>query len=141
LPDDWVVTYDSGYQVNANSADQTIFMRIQAQRWKQAEERLPNAKAYVEHWKNFTYGNVFPLYANGTQISETELSQDKFGGPYLRYEFDDSNNKVQYLQVYASAGGPSSAMLSTWVSYDEYDSAQSTMQAIIDSFELLEESQ
>lgn len=141
LPADWIVTYDAGFQVNANNPDKTIFMRLQAQRWGQASDRLPNAQAYVDHWKNFSYGNVFPLFANGTQLSETTVGLDKFGGPYLQYEFDDSQKKIRYLQVYASAGGPASAMVTAWTVYSEYDKAQNIMQDIINSFELLENAQ
>lgn len=141
LPDDWMITYDSGYQVQAASADGQVFLRIQAQRWKQEADRLPDARSYVEHWKDFTYGNVFPLYANGSQVSETEIGQDKFGGPYLHYEFDDNKKEVRYLQVYASAGGPSSAMLTIWTSYGEYEGARTVLQSIIDSFRLTETSQ
>ncbi len=141
LPADWQVTYDAGYQVNANSADKTIFVRLQAQRWREAVDRIPNARAYVEHWENFSHGNIFPMFADGTKISETEIGRDKIGGPYLQFEFDDSNKQVRYLQVYASAGGPTSAMITTWALYGDYDSAQKTMQEIIDSFELLENAQ
>ena len=116
-------------------------MRLQAQRWAQASDRLPNAQAYVEHWKNFEYGNIFPLFADGTQISETEISPDKFGGPYLQYAFDNDTKKIHYLQVYASAGGPTSATVTTWATYDAYDKAQKIMQEIIDSFELAENAQ
>jgi hypothetical protein len=141
LPENWVITYDSGYQMQAASADGQVFLRLQAQRWKQQTDRFPDARSYVEHWKDFTYGNVFPLYANGTQVSETEIGQDQFGGPYLQYEFDDSKKELRYLQVYASGGGPSSAMLSVWTSYAEYDDAKSVMQSILESFGLTETSQ
>ena len=140
LPNDWTITYDAGYQVNANSPDQTIFVRLQSQRWK-GSERPSSAQAYVEHWKNFSYGNVFPLFANGTQVSETEVGQDKVGSPYLQYEFDDGNKKVRYLQIYASAGGPTSAMVTTWTTYDSFDKAKNVMQSIINSFELTENAQ
>ena len=141
LPDDWIVTYDSGYQVQATSADRQVSLRIQAQRWKQDSDRIPDARSYVDHWKDFIYGNVFPMYANGTQVSEAEIGQDKFGGPYLRFEFDDSRKEVRYLQVYASAGGPTSAMLTTWASYDSYENAKNIVQDIINSFALTEASQ
>jgi hypothetical protein len=141
LPDNWTITYDAGFQINASNPDKTIFMRLQAQRWAQENDRLSDARAYIEHWKNFAFGNIFPLFADGKQISEIEISQDKFGGPYLQYEFDDSVKKIRYVQVYASAGGPSSAMVTTWTTYGEYDKAQKTMQTIIDSFELLENPQ
>ena len=102
---------------------------------------MPDAKSYVEHWKDFTYGNVFPLYANGTQVSEAEIGQDKFGGPYLQFEFDDSKKELHYLQVYASAGGSTSAMLTTWTSYESYEKAKNIMQDTINSFALTEASQ
>ena len=138
VPDDWNITYDAGYQINANNPDKTIFVRLQAQRWAQESDRVSNARDYVAHWKNFSHGNIFPLFADGTQVSETEIGLDKFGGPYLQYEFDDGRKQIRYLQVYASAGGPSSAMVTTWTIYNDYDQAQATMQKIIDSFELLE---
>ena len=141
LPQNWVIAYDSGYELLANSPDETVFMRLQAQLWPQAEARLPNARAYVNHWKQFIYGDVFPLYADGIQISESELSQNKLGGPYLAYEFHDSNKGIHYLQLYASADGPSSALVSTWTTDDEYDTAQNVMQEILNSFELLEVSE
>lgn len=141
LPDNWIIAYDAGFQINANNPDKTIFMRLQAQRWAQESDRLPDARAYVEHWKNFAYGNIFPLFADGKQVSEVEISPDKFGGPYLQYDFDNSAKKIRYVQVYASAGGPGSAMVTTWTTYDEYDKAQKTMQTIINSFELLENAQ
>lgn len=141
VPDDWTITYDSGYQVQATSGDQQVSLRLQAQRWKQDADGIPDAKSYVEHWKNFIYGDVFPLYANGTQVSEAEIGQDKYGGPYLRFEFDDSKKETRYLQVYASAGGPTSAMLTTWTSYGSYENAKNIMQDIINSFALTEASQ
>lgn len=141
LPSDWTIAYDAGYQINANNPDQTIFVRLQAQRWKDESERLPDAKAYVDHWKNFSHGNVFPLFADGSQVSETEVSADKFGGPYLQYEFDSTVKQMRYLQVYASSGGPNSTMISTWTSSNEYDKNKKIMQDIIDSFELLENTQ
>lgn len=141
IPGDWVITYDSGYQVMANSPDQAISLRLQAQRWKSPDKRLPDARAYVDHWKNFELGDVFPLYANGTQLSETEISPDKYGGPYLRYEFEYSKKQVHYLQVYASAGGPSSAVLTVWTAHDKFEEVRSVMETILESFALTEEVQ
>jgi hypothetical protein len=141
LPEDWAVSYDSGYRVQAASPDQQVFVHLQAQRWKQTADRFPDARSYVEHWKNFAYGDVFPLYANGTQVAEAEFGHEKFGGPYLRFEFDDSQKGIRYVQVYASAGGPSSAMLTAWASYAAYEDADAIIQDIIDSFALTEASQ
>lgn len=141
LPGDWVIHYDSGFQLIASNPDQSVFARLQAQRWKAVEERLPDAHAYVNHWKNFIYGDVFPLFADGTLVSEAEISSEKFGGPYLQFEFTDSKKDLHYVQVYASAGGPSSALISTWTKNSEYEKVQATMQGILDSFQLLEEAQ
>ncbi len=141
LPENWSVTYDSGYQLTANDPDQVVFLRIQAQRWKNQEQRWPNAKAYVEYWKNSAYGDVFPLYADGDQMAETEIEPDKSGGPYLLYEFNDTKKDMHYLQVYASAGGPSSVVITTWSKNQDYGKTQSVMQAILNSFELVEEKQ
>ena len=138
LPADWIITYDSGFQLEANSPDQAVFARIQAQRWETAEGRLPNARAYVDHWKNFTYGDVFPLYADGEQLAEIEVAPNKFGGSYLQYEFLDSVDGLHYFQIYASAGGPGSAMLSVWTAADDYAAFQAIMEAILASFELVE---
>ena len=138
LPADWIITYDSGFQLEANSPDQAVFTRIQAQRWETAEKQQPNARAYVDHWKNFTYGDVFPLYADGEQLAEIEVAPDKFGGPYLQYEFLDSVDGLHYFQIYASAGGPGSAMLSVWTAEDDYAAFQALMEAILPSFELVE---
>ena len=35
LPANWVVTQDSGFMLRANSLDETVFMRLQAQLWPQ----------------------------------------------------------------------------------------------------------
>lgn len=138
LPADWIITYDTGFQLEANSPDQAVLVHVQAQRWETAESRPPNAQAYVDHWKNFTYGDIFPLYADGEQLAETEVAPDKFGGPYLQYEFLDSEEGLHYLQIYASAGGPASAMISVWTAEDNYDAVQALMEAILASFELME---
>lgn len=138
LPATWIITDDSGYQLLAQSPDGALSVRIQAQRWETAEKRLPNARAYVDHWKNFAYGDVFPLYADGQMVSESEVAGDKFGGPYLQYEFQDSDRGFHYSQVYASAGGPNSAVLTVSAVEAGYAGAQTVIQAILASFELLE---
>ncbi|MAU01576.1 MAG: hypothetical protein CL608_30935 [Anaerolineaceae bacterium] len=138
LPANWVVTQDSGFMLRANSPDETVFMRLQAQLWPQPEARLASAEAYVNHWKQFVYGDVFPLYADGQQIAESEVSEDKFGGPYLAYEFHNSGKGIHYLQLYASAGGPNSVLVSTWTTDDDFENTLGVMQEIINTFELVE---
>jgi hypothetical protein len=141
LPADWIITYDSGFQFEANSPDQAVFVRVQAQRWETAEQRLPNARAYVDHWKNFSYGDVFPLYADGQQLSETESGQDKLGGPYLQYQFLDSVDGVHYMQLYASGGGATSAVITIWTAETSFEQFQVLLQAILTSFQLVESSE
>lgn len=141
LPASWIITYDAGFQLEAQSPDKSTFARVQAQRWETAEARLPDARTYVDHWKNFAYGDVFPLFANGEQLSETEVGQGKPGGPYLQYEFQDSQRGLYYMQLYASAGGPASAMVTVWTVEDGNEAVQEPMLAIINSFALVENSQ
>ncbi len=141
LPDSWIITVDSGYQLEAQSPDGAAFARVQAQRWETTERRFPNARAYVDHWKNFAYGDVFPLFADGEQLSETEVGQDKPGGPYLLYEFQDTRRGVHYIQLYASAGGPASAMITVATAADSFEAIEELALAIINSFALVENSQ
>ncbi len=138
LSQDWVITYDRGFEVLANNPSQTAFMRLLSQVWD-SNARLPTARDYVNYWKNDKYGNLFPIYAQGTQVSETEISRDKFGGPYLRYEFDDSKNGMRYLQVYASGGGPNSVVLTTWAKSADFDNVKTVLEGILGSLELLKQ--
>jgi hypothetical protein len=138
LPQDWVITYDTGFELEANNAAETAFTHLVSQTWL-TKDRKPNARAYVDYWKNSTYGDIFPIFAEGTLVSETEVSQDKFGGPYLRYEFDDSKKGVHYLQVYASGGGPNSLVLTVWAKSTDYPNVQAVLEAILNSVELLQE--
>jgi len=138
LPQDWVITHDMGFEIEANNAGETAFMHLVSQTWL-TKDRKPNARAYVDYWKNSTYGDIFPILADGTMLSETEISQDKFGGPYLRYEFDDSKKGVHYLQVYASGGGPNSIVLTMWAKNTDYPNVQTVLEAILNSVELVKE--
>jgi hypothetical protein len=138
LPQDWVVTYDTGFELEANNAAETALMHLVSQTWL-TKDRKPNARAYVDYWKNSTYGDIFPILADGTMLSETEISPDKFGGPYLRYEFDDSKHGIRYLQVYASGGGPNSIVLTVWTKNADFSKVQSVLEAILNSVELLQE--
>ena len=138
LPQDWVVTYDTGFELEANNAAETALMHLVSQTWL-TKDRKPNARAYVDYWKNSTYGDIFPILADGTMLSEAEISPDKFGGPYLRYEFDDSKHGIRYLQVYASGGGPNSIVLTVWTKNADFSKVQSVLEAILNSVELLQE--
>jgi hypothetical protein len=138
LPHDWAITRNTGFEIEANNAGETAFMHLVSQTWL-TKDRKANARAYVDYWKNSTYGDIFPIFAEGTLVSETEVSQDKFGGPYLRYEFDDSKKGVHYLQVYASGGGPNSLVLTVWAKSTDYPNVQAVLEAILNSVELLQE--
>lgn len=138
LPADWVIIYDSGYELHAHNPDQTIFVRLQAQRWPDRDARPADAQAYVEHWRNFVYGDVFPLFAAGEQLSEQVMMPEKVGGPFLAYEFHDTLKEIHHLQLYASAGGPTSVLVTTWTSTTEIDQARPLMEEILQSFDLLE---
>ncbi len=139
LPRDWEITYDRGFEVFANNPQRTAFMRIFSQLWGTDNEPLVTSRDYVNYWKNHKYGNIFPVYAQGTQVAEAEISQDKLGGPYLRYEFDDSKKGVHYMQVYASGGGPNSVVLTCWAKSADFDSVKTTLEGILDSLELLKQ--
>jgi hypothetical protein len=138
LPGEWVVTNDTGFELQASSPQKTAFVHLLSQTWKPGN-RLPNAQAYVNYWQHTVYGNVFPPYADGTQLAQTEVSPEKFGGPYLRYEFDDNKKGMHYLQVYASGGGPSSLVVTTWARSADFDGLKGTLDAIITSAALLQE--
>jgi hypothetical protein len=138
LPQDWVIIHDTGFEIEAHNAGETAFMHLVSQTWL-TKDRKPNARAYVDYWKNSTYGDIFPIFADGTLVGESEISQEKFGGPYLRYEFDDSKKGIHYLQVYASGGGPNSIVLSVWASNANYPNVQTVLEAILNSVELLQE--
>jgi hypothetical protein len=138
LPQDWLITRDTGFEIEANNADGTEFTHLLSQTWL-TKDRKPNAQAYVDYWKNSTYGDIFPIFAEGTLVSEAEVSPDKYGGPYLRYEFDDSKRGIHYLQVYGSGGGPSSIVLTVWAKNTDYPNIQAVLEAILNSAELLPE--
>jgi hypothetical protein len=136
LPPDWVITHDSGFEIEAHNAGETAFMHMVSQTWL-TKDRKPNARAYVDYWKNSTYGDIFPVFAEGTLVGESEISKEKFGGPYLRYEFDDGKNGLCYLQVYASGGGPNSLVLTVWAKDTDYPNVQVVLESILNSVELL----
>jgi len=138
LPQDWVITHDAGFEIEANNAEANAFMHLLSQTWL-TKDRKPNARAYVEYWKNSTYGDLFPIFAEGTLVGESEISQDKFGGPYLRYEFEDSQRGLRYLQVYASGGGPNSLVLTVWAKKSDYPNIQAALETILNSVELVKE--
>jgi len=138
LPQDWVITHDTGFEIEANNPGETAFMHLVSQTWL-TKDRKPNARAYIDYWKNSTLGDIFPIFAEGTLVSETEVNQDKFGGPYLQYEFDDSKKGIRYLQVYASGGGPNSLVLTVWAKNADYPNVQTVLEAILNSVELQQE--
>lgn len=137
LPQDWVITYDRGFEILANDPNRTAFLHLLSRVWGSPQERLPTARDFVAYWHHWKYGDIFPIYANGKQVSETEISGDKFGGPYLRYEFDDSRKGVRYVEVYASGGGPSSVVLSCWTNEASFNTVKTTLDDILQSLELL----
>jgi hypothetical protein len=139
LPRDWVITADTGFEVRANSPAKTAFMHLLSEQWENPSERPSTSRNYVDTWKTSILGDMFPPYASGDQISETEISTDKFGGPYLRYEFDDTQNGIRYLQVYSSAGGPNSIVLTVWAKNTDYSGVQADLESILNSVALLEE--
>jgi hypothetical protein len=138
LPQDWVISHDTGFEIEANNAGETAFMHLLSQTWL-TKDRKPNARAYVDYWKNSTYGDIFPIFAEGTLVSETEVRPDKFGGPYLRYEFDDSKKGIHYLQIYGSSSGPNSLAVTAWAKNTDYPNVQAVLEAVLNSVELLPE--
>lgn len=138
LPQDWVITQDTGFEIEANDPKQVAFTHLLSQTWL-TKDRKPDARAYVDYWKNSTHGDLFPIFADGTLVAETEVSSDKFGGPYLRYEFDDSQHGIHYLQVYGSGGGPNSLVLTVWAKSTDYPNLQVVLESILNSVELLPE--
>jgi hypothetical protein len=139
LPRDWIITSDTGFEIKANNPAKTAFMHLLSEQWENSSEHPQTARDYVNNWKNSVLGDLFPPNASGNQISETEMSTDKFGGPYLRYEFNDTQNGIRYLQVYASAGGPNSIVLTVWAKNADYSDVQDTLENILNSVELIKE--
>ena len=137
LPREWLITYDRGFELFANNPQQTAFMRLFSEVWSTRQKWLPNARAYVDYWKNFPGGSLFPVYAHGAQIAESDMSPDKLGGPYLRYEFDDAKRGLRYVQVYASGGGPNSLVLTAWTKAADRASTQVGVDGILTSLALL----
>jgi hypothetical protein len=90
----------------------------------------------VQYWHDFILGDVFPVDARGDQISETEVGNGKVGGPYLRYEFEYAPRTTRYVQVYASAGGISSIVLTGWAKSTDFPAVAATLEAMIESVEL-----
>lgn len=114
LPADRLVSYDTCHELHAHDPDQTIFLRLQAQRWPADAPRPSDAAAYVAHWRSTDYGDIFPLFADGDLVEEQETGPEKFGGPYLIYEFVYTTQGRHHLQVYASAGRPTAGMVTAW---------------------------
>lgn len=137
LPQGWRISYDRGFELFASNPEQTASVRLFSEVWSTVQKRLPNARAYVEYWKNYPDGNLFPIYATGTQLAESEISAEKYGGPYLRYEFDDARHGLRYLQVYASGGGPNSVVLTVWTKSAELGNTQPALDGILNSLALL----
>jgi hypothetical protein len=138
LQRDWIITVDTGFEIEANDPDKTAFMHLIAQTWL-TKDRKPNARAYVDYWKNSAYGDIFPIFAEGQLVTETEISQDKFGGPYVHYDFNDTEKGIRYLQVYASGGGPNSIVLTVWAKNVDYPNVEAVLESILQSVELLQE--
>jgi hypothetical protein len=136
LPEDWVVTRDSGYVVEARDPESRAFVRLLFPHFRTRGSGPASARAFVEYWHDFILGDVFPVDARGEQLSETEVGNGKVGGPYLRYEFEDAQRATRYVQVYASAGGISSIVLTGWAKSADFPAAQATLEAILDSAEL-----
>ena len=137
LPGDWRITYDRGFELFANNPQQTAFVRVFSQVWPTAQARLPNARAYVDYWKKYPGGSLFPIYADGTQVEESEISAEKYGGPYVRYVFDDAKHGLRYLQVYASGGGANSMVLTAWTKTADRERTQAALDGILSSLALL----
>ncbi len=133
-----MITYDTGFEVSANDPPKTAYMHLLSQTWL-TKDRKPNARAYVDYWKNSHFGNIFPIFADGDLVSESEIGKDKFGGPYLHYEFNDTKKGVRYLQVYASGGGPNSLVVTVWAKSADFDGVKSVLESIINSVELVKE--
>jgi len=138
LPQNWVITHDTGFEIEANNPEQTAFVHLLSQTWL-TKDRKPDARAYIDYWKNSTYGDIFPIFAEGTLVSETEIGQDKPGGPYLRYEFGDAKKGIHYLQVYGSGGGPNSLVLTVWAKNADYAQVQTVLETMLNSVALLPE--
>ena len=138
LPPDWVVTRDTDYIVEAHKPDGKAFVRLFFQHFRSQGAGPATARDYVAYWHDFYLGDLFPLGAGGVQTSETEISQAKFGGPYLRYEFDDTLRGRRYLQVYASGGGIPSIVLTGWAKSADFPAVEPTLEAMIQSVTLPE---
>ena len=137
LPRTWKITSDTGYQLKANNPEQTAFVHLLSQIWDTADVRPPTGQAYVDYWKNSILGDVFPVFANGDKKTETTISPEKFGGPYLLYEFDDARNGRDYMQVYASAGGPNSLVVTAMAKTADLTNQRSVLAQILSSAELV----
>lgn len=132
IPKSWIVLEDTGFEFSADEPTHIAHAHLLSQTWL-TKERKPTARAYVDYWKQSKFGNLFPLLAQGEQVSEQEVSQDKFGGPYLRYVFDDGVAHVHYIQVYASSATSSSLVLTVWAKNSEFDSVKGMLEDILNS--------
>ena len=138
IPRDWGISSDTGFELQVNRPDVRASVHLLAQRWRDTE-RLPDARAYVEYWKHYARGNLFPVFADGVQVSESETGQNQFGGPYLRFEFDDLKHGVRYMQVYASRGGPTSLVVTLQAKRDVYEREHDVFDHILASAALRKE--
>ena len=136
LPANWVITRDTGYIVEAHDPEGRAFVRLLFQHWWTQGSGPASAQAYIQYWHDFFLGDVFPVDARGVQISETEVGHGKGGGPYLRYEFEYAPRATRYVQVYASAGGINSIVLTGWAKSADFPAVAATLEAMIDSVEL-----
>ena len=137
LPRDWVITYDRGFEVFANNPQGTASVRMFSQAWLSEKEWLPNARAYVNYWKQYPGGSVFPVFAAGTQLAESEVGAEKYGGPYLRFEFDAVKRGLHYWQIYASGGGPNAIVLTAWTKPGDRGATEAALESILSSVALL----
>ncbi len=137
LPHDWLITSDVGFQLRANNPQRTAFVSLLSQIWETEAERRPTARAYVEYWQHHLLGNLFPVEAAGAQVAENEISHDKFGGPYLRYEFNDQKTGRHYWQVYASGGGRNSVVVTIWTNSNDFQRERATLERMLNSAALL----
>ena len=136
LPENWVVSRDTGYVLEAHDPEERAFVRLLFQHWWTQGSGPASSRAYIQYWHDFILGDVFPVDARGDQISETEVGNGKVGGPYLRYEFEDAQRATRYVQVYASAGGISSVVFTGWAKSTEFPAVEATLEAMIESVEL-----
>lgn len=138
LPRDWLISKDTAFELQAGNPLKSAFVHLLSQTWAPAN-RLPNAQAYVNYWKSFPFGSAFPVHADGQQTAQAAVSADKYGGPYLRFDFDDAKHGMRYAQIYASAGGPNSLVVTVSAHSADFDAQRAVLESILNSAELLKE--